>query len=66
MTLLIGRRDVLETGAKQLLEKETLNEPELRALREALTSGAGSEGSPVAIAAAVDGPRRSLSVASQT
>ncbi|MEP7307475.1 MAG: ATP-dependent zinc metalloprotease FtsH [Acidobacteriota bacterium] len=64
VTLLTGRRDVLETGAKQLLEKETLNEPELRALREALTSGAATEGS--AIAAAVDGPRRSLPVAPQT
>ena len=34
--LLAGRRDVLEAGATQLLEKETLNEPELQALRDAL------------------------------
>jgi cell division protease FtsH len=38
--LLTGRRDVLEAGATQLLEKETLNEPELQALRDALSANA--------------------------
>ena len=32
--LLQDRRPVLEQGAKRLLEKETLNEPDLQALRE--------------------------------
>jgi cell division protease FtsH len=41
--LLIGRRDVLEAGAVQLLEKETLNEPELQALRDALSANAVTE-----------------------
>ena len=41
--LLIGRRDVLEAGAVQLLEEETLNEPELQALRDALSANAVTE-----------------------
>ena len=36
VALLTERRDVLEAGAKQLLEKETLNESDLKALRDTL------------------------------
>ena len=43
VALLTVWRDVLETGAKQLLEKETLNEPELQSLRDALHASATSE-----------------------
>ncbi|MCA1788720.1 MAG: ATP-dependent zinc metalloprotease FtsH [Thioalkalivibrio sp.] len=66
VTLLLGRRDVLETGARQLLEKETLNEPELRALREALISGAAPRKQRSGDPAAVDGPDRPLALAPQT
>ena len=41
VALLTARRDVLETGAKQLLEKE--NEPELQSLRDELHANATSE-----------------------
>ena len=48
--LLTGRRDVLETGAKQLLEKETLDESDLKGLREALQMRAAAD-APAARAA---------------
>lgn len=39
MTKLVARhRDVLDTGAARLLKKETLNEPELQVLRNALSA----------------------------
>jgi len=43
VTLLTARRDVLEAGATQLLEKETLNEPELQSLRDALSTHAATD-----------------------
>ena len=52
VALLTERRDVLETTAAELLEKETLNEPELLRLREALkvhaSQGAQTAGAPAA------------------
>ena len=50
VTLLTGRRDVLETGAKQLLQKETLDESDLKGLREALQMRAAAD-APAARAA---------------
>ena len=44
MALLMGCRDVLDAGAAQLLEKETLNEPDLQALRAALSGHTTREG----------------------
>ena len=55
VTLLTERRAVLETGAKQLLEKETLNEADLKVLREALQSSAAA-GTAVTMGAAADAP----------
>ena len=43
VALLTARRDVLETGAKQLLGKKTLTEPELMVLREALQASAATD-----------------------
>jgi cell division protease FtsH len=40
VALLTASRVVLERGAQQLLAKETLNEPDLQALREALSAPA--------------------------
>ena len=42
--LLTGWRDILDAGATQLLEKETLNEPELQSLRDALSARAATDG----------------------
>ena len=55
VTLLTERRAVLETGAKQLLEKETLNEADLKVLHEALQSSAAA-GTAVTMGAAADAP----------
>ena len=57
VTLLTERRAVLETGAKQLLEKETLNEADLKVLHEALQSSAAA-GTALTMGAAVDAPDR--------
>ena len=57
VTLLTERRAVLETGAKQLLEKETLNEADLKVLHEALQSSAAA-GTAVTMGAAADAPDR--------
>ena len=46
VTLLASRRAVLEAGAKQLLEKETLTEPDLQALRDALHASAATDAIP--------------------
>ncbi|MFN0303217.1 MAG: cell division protein FtsH, partial [Burkholderiales bacterium] len=45
--LLSDRRGVLEAGATQLLEKETLNEPELQALRDTLSANAVTDAVPL-------------------
>ncbi|MGH8801267.1 MAG: hypothetical protein ACREX6_03095, partial [Casimicrobiaceae bacterium] len=42
VALLTRERDVLERGAKLLLEKETLTEPELAELKSALTPAAAA------------------------
>ena len=62
VALLTERRAVLETGAKQLLEKETLSEPDLKVLREALQLGAAA-GPPVVIGVAANGPHGPVAVA---
>ena len=61
VALLTERREVLETGAKQLLEKETLNESDLKVLREALPSGAVAR-TAVVNGVAADAQRRPLAV----
>ena len=43
LLLLSNQRDVLEAGAQQLLERETLNEPDLHALRDRLKTKAGGD-----------------------
>ena len=43
VALLTSQRAALERGASQLLEKETLNEPDLQALREALIAAAPAQ-----------------------
>jgi len=43
VSLLDARREVLETGARKLLVKETMNEPELKSLRDALRAVSTAE-----------------------
>ena len=57
VTLLTERRAVLKTGEKQLLQKETLNEADLKILHEALQSSAAA-GTVVTMGAAADAPDR--------
>ncbi|HAL37012.1 MAG TPA: cell division protein FtsH [Polaromonas sp.] len=59
VALLTEQRDVLETAAAELLEKETLNEPDLQRLREALKAQASRGAHPASESAqAVVGTRQ--------
>ena len=62
VALLTERRAVLETGAKQLLEKETLNDADLKVLRDALPSSPAFNTTAVNGFAA-DAPHRPSAVA---
>ena len=62
VALLTERRGVLEAGAKQLLEKETLNEADLKVLRDELPSSHAADTTAVGGFAA-DAPHRPSAVA---